>query len=370
MTSFRQKFEEFFENDNKNKDDDIKKINKIEDKKIEEINKIKNESIITDTVWNAYIGKLEGSCYTCNIKISPNNFACGCIKSIFNGGEFIVDNLRPLCPECHYSLGPMDLHEFIEKIKSNNNDNYNNDNYNNNNNIGNGIINYGKIFYITGNYYRYVEKNPNEMLKCYAKAIELNYKNASFEYCWYYLQEKFKLYIKYWYLKKINSDETIINIIEKLHNHINNLTRKQKGIIYAKLGTFFQKEYYKENDNIKVIECYEKSVLYGNIYGFKCYVDLLNKIIMNECMSKMTKNRIRYLIRIIQKGRINKKFKYVKNIKNQNQRCYICNNSTNTIGLSCDHKICLLCYLENYDYNINKIKCRCGSLVKCKFIKN
>lgn len=59
-------------------------------------------------VWTRFYGeKAAGPCPICNkiIKIGKNGFHCGHIISEANGGETILENLRPLCGTCNTKMG-------------------------------------------------------------------------------------------------------------------------------------------------------------------------------------------------------------------------------------------------------------------------
>ena len=73
-------------------------------------------------VWNAYIGKEngEGDCYCCKKKcLTQRNFEAGHVISERDGGEPIVDNLRPICRECNGSMGSQHMENFIQKYYPN-----------------------------------------------------------------------------------------------------------------------------------------------------------------------------------------------------------------------------------------------------------
>jgi hypothetical protein len=59
-------------------------------------------------VWHRAFGQEEtGICPKCNIaiKVGKNGFHCGHIISEFNGGETVIDNLRPICEKCNKVMG-------------------------------------------------------------------------------------------------------------------------------------------------------------------------------------------------------------------------------------------------------------------------
>ena len=79
--------------------------------------KYKRKSIpkaVKDKVWDTYIGIRYGvgPCHCCQGIIDSKNFDCGHILAAANGGENIVENLRPLCSTCNKSMGKQNLEEF------------------------------------------------------------------------------------------------------------------------------------------------------------------------------------------------------------------------------------------------------------------
>ena len=101
-------------------------IDRVKDKYL----KMKNESIerqkagkykrksipkaVKDKVWDTYVGitKGTGPCHCCDGVIDSKNFDCGHIVAAANGGENIVENLRPLCATCNKSMGKQNLEDF------------------------------------------------------------------------------------------------------------------------------------------------------------------------------------------------------------------------------------------------------------------
>jgi hypothetical protein len=85
--------------------------------------------ILKQLVWNKYIGKEYGSfrCLCCNHnEIYQYSFHCGHFKSEYNGGETILENLRPICADCNLSMGKKNMDEFMQQYKLLNNNNINN----------------------------------------------------------------------------------------------------------------------------------------------------------------------------------------------------------------------------------------------------
>ena len=74
------------------------------------------KTVKSDT-WNKYIGREKGigKCECCSNEIDSKNFECGHVKSVKDGGEETLDNLRPICSECNKSMGAENLYKFKEK---------------------------------------------------------------------------------------------------------------------------------------------------------------------------------------------------------------------------------------------------------------
>ena len=71
-------------------------------------------------VWNKYIGEDIGKskCYCCKLtEITQMSFHCGHVISEKDGGEIMVDNLRPICQSCNSSMGARNMNEFIDEFK-------------------------------------------------------------------------------------------------------------------------------------------------------------------------------------------------------------------------------------------------------------
>ena len=56
-----------------------------------------------------------GLCYCCNEEIDSKNFETGHIISVKNGGETVLENLKPICSCCNKSMGIQNLEEFKNK---------------------------------------------------------------------------------------------------------------------------------------------------------------------------------------------------------------------------------------------------------------
>ena len=71
-------------------------------------------------VWNKYIGETIGKakCLCCNLTdITQMSFHCGHIVAEANGGQLIVDNLRPICQSCNSSMGTINMDDFTKACK-------------------------------------------------------------------------------------------------------------------------------------------------------------------------------------------------------------------------------------------------------------
>ena len=55
---------------------------------------------------------LKSKCYVCRKNITFENFHCGHIKSVKDGGDNNIDNLKPICPGCNYGMGINNLEEY------------------------------------------------------------------------------------------------------------------------------------------------------------------------------------------------------------------------------------------------------------------
>jgi len=97
------------------------KYHKIKTESIErhKAGKYKRKSIpkaVKDKVWDEYMGVKNGTgpCHCCQGTIDSKNFDCGHIVAAAEGGENIVENLRPLCSTCNKSMGKENMNSFIQ----------------------------------------------------------------------------------------------------------------------------------------------------------------------------------------------------------------------------------------------------------------
>jgi hypothetical protein len=64
-------------------------------------------------VWEKRCGNLLiGECYVCSHKIKYDQYHCGHIISVKDGGTNSVDNLEPICAGCNLDMGSMNLHVY------------------------------------------------------------------------------------------------------------------------------------------------------------------------------------------------------------------------------------------------------------------
>ena len=69
-------------------------------------------------MWNKYIGEEIGKtkCLCCNDRfITQMQFHCGHIISEINGGKTNIDNLKPICSICNFSMGRKNMNEFSKE---------------------------------------------------------------------------------------------------------------------------------------------------------------------------------------------------------------------------------------------------------------
>lgn len=81
------------------------------------INKRKNiPSKVKYDLWVKYNGnKMDGKCYVCEKNISIIDFHCGHVKSVKDGGDNNINNLRAICAPCNLSMGIQNLEEYKNK---------------------------------------------------------------------------------------------------------------------------------------------------------------------------------------------------------------------------------------------------------------
>jgi len=79
--------------------------------------KIKRKNIpqkIRQMTWRQYIGSsMDGKCWSCGNPITFENWHAGHVKPHCEGGPDTVENLRPLCPTCNFSMGRKHMANYI-----------------------------------------------------------------------------------------------------------------------------------------------------------------------------------------------------------------------------------------------------------------
>ena len=63
-------------------------------------------SVLRAQVWQKFKIRIDDTyfCYCCEYnEITPFNFECGHVIARHKGGPDILNNLRPICRECHFS---------------------------------------------------------------------------------------------------------------------------------------------------------------------------------------------------------------------------------------------------------------------------
>ena len=67
---------------------------------------------IRGTVWRKYFETLDAACPLCSSSISIDDFECGHVISVKNGGSNYHDNLKPICGKCNKSMSSMNLDDY------------------------------------------------------------------------------------------------------------------------------------------------------------------------------------------------------------------------------------------------------------------
>lgn len=84
------------------------------------VNKKKRKFIaqkIRDIIWEKYNNKsTNGKCYCCEKDITNNDYDCGHIVSLKNGGIDDIENFAPICRKCNLDMGTMNLEEYKNYI--------------------------------------------------------------------------------------------------------------------------------------------------------------------------------------------------------------------------------------------------------------
>jgi 5-methylcytosine-specific restriction endonuclease McrA len=74
---------------------------------------------VKEALWRKYFGNnLNGKCYVCGKYIDYTSFEVGHNKPFSKGGEWNINNLRPLCRSCNRSMGTMTAEKYKKKYFS------------------------------------------------------------------------------------------------------------------------------------------------------------------------------------------------------------------------------------------------------------
>ncbi len=68
-------------------------------------------------VWNTHIGDdiMKHKCLCCKkVTIKNTDFVVGHVISEYNGGNLNISNLRPICSSCNYSMGTMNMEDYVK----------------------------------------------------------------------------------------------------------------------------------------------------------------------------------------------------------------------------------------------------------------
>ena len=55
---------------------------------------------------------LNGMCYVCEQRLEYDNFECGHVDSVNNGGKTELNNLEPICRKCNNDMGVVNLEDY------------------------------------------------------------------------------------------------------------------------------------------------------------------------------------------------------------------------------------------------------------------
>jgi len=99
-----------------------KKVIKEEVLEITKDNKKKTQisATLKRLVWNKNIGEEVGKakCMCCKCTyITQMSFHCGHIIAESNGGETVINNLKPICQNCNSSMGSKNMNEFMKTFE-------------------------------------------------------------------------------------------------------------------------------------------------------------------------------------------------------------------------------------------------------------
>lgn len=99
-------------------EEDYDEYEEEEEEKEKEYKKKNIPKCVKTTVWNTYIGEMipVHLCICCKkSKIKNTDFHVGHVTSEKNGGTLEINNLRPICASCNYSMGSTNMIDFVKK---------------------------------------------------------------------------------------------------------------------------------------------------------------------------------------------------------------------------------------------------------------
>jgi 5-methylcytosine-specific restriction endonuclease McrA len=67
---------------------------------------------IRNGVWDKHFKELKGECFCCSRELKFQDFECGHITPVSQGGSNDIDNLEPVCRMCNLDMGVMNLHSY------------------------------------------------------------------------------------------------------------------------------------------------------------------------------------------------------------------------------------------------------------------
>jgi len=125
MEDLKMKTSIFPEKEKKTEEKESKGMDVSEETKAQkksEVEEPKKQAIpkkVKTDVWNTFIGANMPAhkCLCCLKTVIVNtDFHVGHVTSEFNGGSLNIDNLRPICASCNYSMGTMNMKDYVIKF--------------------------------------------------------------------------------------------------------------------------------------------------------------------------------------------------------------------------------------------------------------
>ena len=99
------------------KESEKETVKKLDTPTKKRVKKEKIPATLKNIVWHKYFEtSLTGLCQCCKVEnISKSIFDAGHIISEKNGGQVILENLKPICKLCNSSMGKINMDEFMKK---------------------------------------------------------------------------------------------------------------------------------------------------------------------------------------------------------------------------------------------------------------